>query len=418
MRKLLAGLVLGVVLCVSAVTASRADTRLRFYSWQTDDQSNSVWWWATIKQFEADHPGVTIEFIKVPRDSFADTMMTMFGGNTPPDIVHLASFEFQEFADQGWLEDLSPLIAKDGPDLKGWAGQKVCSIDGKTVCINLNYFGYIMYYNQALLDQAHVAVPHDWASYLDAARRITAAGHGQFYGVGLHTTAGPGQYLTELLSCVLDAGGAWTDKDGHPTIDTPQVIEGLRRWKQLQQEKLTPMGDSADQIRQLFIEGRIGIRLDGPWMWGLLQKAKPDIRDQLKVAAPPTTVPLGGTSNVIGMPAGLPPDRRALVWEYIRMITSQHWQEQYVVLSGQLAPRPGSLTPAALQDKPFLALFQQTQDEAAAAGVDRLPRGFETRYNEFAKIVTEEAQRMVTDDLSPADTAKRIQARVTELQRS
>jgi multiple sugar transport system substrate-binding protein len=71
-----------------------------------------------------------------------------------------------------------------------------------------------------------------------------------------------------------------------------------------------------------------------------------------------------------------------------------------------------------LRAKPYLALLQKTQDAAAAAGVDRLPAGYETKYNEFARIVTEECQRMVADDEDPAAVAKRIQRRVIELKRS
>jgi multiple sugar transport system substrate-binding protein len=394
-----------------------AETKLRFYSWQTDDQSNSVWWLAANKAFEAANPGVSIEFVKVPRDSFADTMMVMFSGDTPPDIVHLASFEFPSFAQEDFLEDLTPYIKKDGLDLTGWAGQEKCVIAGKTVCINLNYFGYLMFYNAALLKAAGAEVPHDWASYLDAARKVTAAGGGQSFGVGLHTTAGAGQYLTELLAIVLDAGGRWSNAAGKPTIDTPEVIEGLRHWKQLQTEKLTPMGLKAEDVRQLFIEGRIGLRLDGPWMWSLLAKARPELQANLKVAETPTATPLGGTSNVIAMPAQLSSERKKIVWDYIKLVTSQHWQEQYVVLSGQLAPRPHSLTEEALAAKPFLATFQAAQDKAAALGIDRLPTGFETTYNEFAKIITEEAQRMVIENADPAAVAKKMQARVTALQR-
>jgi len=413
LRRLLAALLL---VALTALPAA-AQTKLRFYSWQTDDQSNSVWWLAVNKEFEAAHPGVTIDFVKVPRDSYADTMMVMFSGNTPPDIVHLASFEYPSFAQEDFLEDLTPYIAKDGPDLKGWAGQEKCVRDGKTTCINLNYFGYLLFYNEALLKAAGVGVPHDWTEYLDAARKMTAAGAGQSFGVGLHTTAGAGQYLTELLAAVLDAGGRWSNTAGKPTIDTPAVIEGLRRWKLLQTEKLTPMGLKAEDIRQLFVEGRIGMRLDGPWMWGLLAKAKPELQPSLKVAETPTETPLGGTSNVIGMPSNISPERKKLVWEFIKLITSQHWQEQYVALSGQLAPRPHSLTPEVLAAKPFLATFQSAQDKAAAKGIDRLPTGFETTYNEFAKIITEEAQRMVIDNADPAAVAKRMQTRAIALQK-
>jgi len=416
MRSILRHLCLAAALCIAGLPQAHADTKLRFYSWQTDDQSNSVWWLAVNKAFQDAHPGVSIEFIKVPRDDFADTMMVMFSGDTPPDIVHLASFEFNAFAEQDWLEDLGAWIAKDGPDLNGWAGQGKCVWQGKTYCINLNYFGYLLYYNEALLKTASVGVPKNWEGYLDAARKMTTSGAGKSFGIGLHTTAGPGQYLTELLAFVLDAGGYWTDKSGKPSIDTPAVIEGLRRWKLVQTERLTPMGVKGEDIRQLFVEGRIGMRLDGPWMWGLLAKARPDLRDSLKVTEPPETVPVGGASNVIAMPSSLPPERKQLVWEFIKLITSPHWQEQYVALTGQLAPRRGSLTPEILAQKPFLATFQASQDKAAAAGVDRLPAGFESKYNEFAKIITEEAQRMVIDDADPAAVARRMQQRATELQ--
>lgn len=410
-------LLMAVALAMVATLPAQAQTKLRFYSWQTDDQSNSIWWLAANKAFEAAHPGVTIDFVKVPRDSFADTMTVMFSGNTPPDIVHLASFEFPSFAQDDFLEDLSPYIARDHLDLTGWAGQNKCVVAGKTVCINLNYFGYLMFTNAALLKSAGVDTPRNWDEFLAAARKVTAAGHGQIFGVGLHTTAGAGQYLTELLATVLDAGGRWSNAAGKPTIDTPEVIEGLRRWKLLQTEHLTPMGLKAEDIRQLFVEGRIAMRLDGPWMWGLLAKAKPELRADLQVAETPTQTPLGGTSNVIGMAASLSPERKRLVWEYIRMITSQPWQERYVALSGQLAPRPHSLTPETLAAKPFLATFQAAQDKAAAKGIDRLPAGFETTYNEFAKLITEEAQRMVIDNADPAAVAKRMQARAVALQK-
>jgi multiple sugar transport system substrate-binding protein len=397
-----------------------AQTKLKFYSWQTDDKSNSVWWRASLKQFQADHPGVAVEFIKVNRDIFADTMMVMFGSGTPPDIVHLAAFEHHAFAEQGWLEDLGPWIKKDGVNLEGWAGQDKCVWEGKTVCINLNYFGYILFYNEALLRAAGVAVPKTWEAYLDAARRLTKAGGdgAKFYGVGHHTTAGAGQYVTELLSYVLDAGGYWSSPQGQPTIDTPAVVEGLRRWKLLQQEKLTPLGAKAEDVRQLFIEGRIAMRLDGPWMWGLLDTSKPEIRPAFKMAEPPFRVPVGGTSNVIGMPASLAKEKKQLVWNYIKQVTTPQWQEQYVLLTGQTAPRPHSLTKDALAKMPFLEIMERTKAKAAAAGVDRLPPGFETTYNEFAKIIVEEAQRMVVHDVSPGETAKRIQKRAEALQKS
>ena len=75
------------------------------------------------------------------------------------------------------------------------------------------------------------------------------------------------------------------------------MIEGLRRWKTVIKDNLTPRDLSAGEIRQLFADGRIAIRIDGPWLYPIIEKAKPEVRPNLKLAAPPFNPPLGGTSN-------------------------------------------------------------------------------------------------------------------------
>ena len=57
-----------------------------------------------------------------------------------------------------------------------------------------------------------------------------------------------------------------------------------------------------------------------------------------------------------------------------------------------------------------------TQKAAAAAGVDRIPTGLEVQYGEFGKMVQEEVQRMLIEDLDPADVVKVIHARAVEIQ--
>ena len=61
-------------------------------------------------------------------------------------------------------------------------------------------------------------------------------------------------------------------------------------------------------------------------------------------------------------------------------------------------------------------LMEYTTVAAADAGVDRLPKGLETEFNEFAKIVFEELQRMMIDDLSAEVAADNIHKRAIMLQ--
>lgn len=191
---------------------------LKFVSWQVDDAGAGEWWKEAIRTFEASRPGVTVEFTKVERAAYADTMTTLFAGGQPPHIVHLASFEFQAFAENGWMENLGPWLEKDGIDLNGWAGQEICDWNGETVCVMLNYLGFIMAYNKAILDAEGLAPPTSFEAFMDVARKTTKDLNGDGipdqFGTGHETKGGAGQYLTEMLNYVLDAGAYWTDKTG------------------------------------------------------------------------------------------------------------------------------------------------------------------------------------------------------------
>lgn len=394
------------------------DITLTFISWQVDEPVGE-WWRAAIEEFESTHPGVKIEFTKVARPEYADTFLTLFAGGEPPDIVHLASFEFQRFAEEGWLEDLTPYIEESGLDLEGWSGQDICMWKGETACILLQYFGFVMVYNEAMFEEAGLDVPTTPEEYMEASRALTldidGDGITDQYGTSHHTTSGS-QYMVELDNYVFGLGGDWTNPEGEVTIDTPEVIEALSMWKTVLQDRLTPLDLSSGDIRQLLIEGRVAMRLDGPWIWGFVQQAEPEIREHLKFARVPFPIPVGGGSNVIAIPTEISDQRKELVWEFIELITSEEWQIEYGLTIGQPAPRPNTITEDYYEVLPHIDLLLEMQNIASENGIDRAPKGLEIYFNEFAKAVFEHGQAMVINDLDPADVAKALQAEAEQLQ--
>jgi multiple sugar transport system substrate-binding protein len=409
---------LAAVMSAAALMSAQADTTLKFVSWQVDDAGTGEWWKDAIAAFEAANPGVKVEFTKVERGAYADTMTTLFAGGQPPQIVHLASFEYQAFAENGWLENLDPWLEKDGVDMSGWAGQGKCVWQGNTNCVMLNYFGFIMAYNKKILDEAGVSVPTTWEEYLDVARKTTKDLNGDGivdqFGTGHETKGGAGQYLTEMLSYILDAGGYWTDQDGKITIDTPQMVEGLTRWKTVIKEGLTPLDLGAGDIRKLFADGKMALRLDGPWLYGIMQKG--EAAADTVVAAPPFHPPLGGSSNVLGMASEIPDEEKKLVWEFMQLVMSPDWQSKYATIGKNTPPSPAADTTGVKEFVPHFDLLIQTMTEAAASNVDRIPTGLELQYNEFGKMVQEEVQRMLIEDLDPADVVKTIQQKAEAIQ--
>ncbi|MEO3388534.1 sugar ABC transporter substrate-binding protein [Mesorhizobium sp. CAU 1741] len=410
-------LAVAALLSASALTPAMAQTTLKFISWQVDDAGNGDWWASVIEEFEKQHEGVTIEFTKVERGAYADTMTTLFAGGQPPQIVHLASFEFQSFADTGWLENLDPWIERDNIDLEGWAGQSVCQWNGETVCIMLSYFGYIMAYNKAILEDEGIAVPTTYDEFLAAARATTKDLNGDGipdqFGTGHETRGGAGQYLTEMLSYIIDAGAYWTDKEGNVTIDTPEMVEGLSRWKTVIKEGLTPIDMSAGDVRKLFADGKIALKLDGPWLYGTMQEG--EAAADTVVAAPPFTVPLGGSSNVLTMPSEIPDEEKELVWEFIKLTMSPEFQRTYATVAGNTPPSPTADVTGVEEAVPHFPILVETMQAASAGGIDRIPVGLELNYNEFSKMIQEETQRMIIEDLDPAEVVKTMQANAEAL---
>ncbi len=392
---------------------------LKFVSWQKDERGVGDWWGSVIKEFEATHPGVKIEWTKVERGAYADTMTTLFAGGKPPDIVHLASFEFQKFADNGWLDPLDGYIKDAKLDMKGWAGQDTCVWNKHTVCTMMLYFGNIFAYNEELLKKEGLEVPKTYAEFLAAARKLTKDLNGDGivdqFGTGHETKGGGGQYLSEMMNYTLDAGGRWTNDAGKVTIDTPQMVEGLSRWKTVVKDSLTPRDLAAGEVRQMFADGKIALKSDGPWLWPIIQKGK--AKDQIKLAMVPFNPPMGGSSNVLGIAADAPKENKKLVWDFIAIATSDKFQSSYATLGASPPPSPRADTSAASKDTPHFDLLVKATRGAAEAKVDRIPKGLELAFNEFAKMIMEESQRMIIQDLDPKIVAATMQKKAEALQK-
>lgn len=417
MKRTLKTVMTAALLASTTLGAAQAET-LRFISWQVDDGGMGDWWKDAIAQWEAANPGHNIEFTKVERAAYADTMTTLFAGGQPPHIVHLASFEYQQFAENGWMENLDPWFEEAGMDMSGWAGQGTCRWNDETACVMMLYFGFMMAYNADILAAEGIEVPTTYEEFLAAARATTKDLNGDGitdqFGTGHETAGGAGQYLTEMLNYVLSAGAYWTNDAGEVTMDTPEMIDGLTRWKTVIQEGLTPVDMSAGDVRNLFADGKIALRLDGPWLYGTMKNGA--AFDQLAIARPPFDPPVGGSSNVLGMASEISDEQKQMVWDFMQIVMSPEMQRKYATVAGNTPPSPTADVSGVEESVPHFQLLIETQQAAAAAGVDRIPTGLEVQYGEFGKMVQEEVQRMLIEDLDPADVVKTMQARAEEIQ--
>ncbi|HEX7022903.1 MAG TPA: extracellular solute-binding protein [Trueperaceae bacterium] len=385
-RPVLAGpALLLVVLLAGQVLAQ--EVVLDFPSWQATEPGTSDWFKALIDEFESEHPGVHIEFTNVPYSNYNQTLLTRFAGGNPPDIVHLPAANLQIYASQGWLEPLGDRMAQtDIPEF--WNPlQDVCVYQGEPVCVLVLGYGYVMGYNQQAFDEAGVeSVPENSDELFAAAKKLTVDKNGDGvidqYGFAFPTVNDDG-IVTVATNLIFefDEDAHWVDAQGQ--LNREAITYAWKKMRDMVDAGVVPLGLNDNAKRQFFMEGRAAMVLEGPWIQGFIDEAAPNVRPHLAVAQVPFAGPAyGGPSNVLAIPKAISPEKKELVWDFIKLFSSEEWQRKYAEIAGQPPARSEVLTEAYLQQHPQMATFVQAAQNAKSY----FPPGMRDNYTEFRDL--------------------------------
>ena len=397
----LAASMLMLTYCSASPQESSSEITLEFPTWQGEDPAFAPWWNELIAAYEEEHENVSIDFYQIPFDSYVDQMTTRFAASDIPDIVQLPARNASEFASRGWLEPLDDRMS-DTDILDTWTPlQEEMALEGRTYGLLLLGYGYTMYYNEALLAEAGVDLPTTADELVEATEAIS---DGEIYGFGATTQQGPDNY-TELMSFVVGNGATLADENGKFQANSPDVVEALQQYRDVLSN--APAGLQSQQRNELFLNGKIAMLLDGPFFLPELDSAAPDVRDHLKVAAPPFDAVPGGVSNSIHMPSGLGDAKAEAVWDFIQLAASPEWQERYADLAAVPAPREGSVTADALAKHPQLELFQSLVEGAQTI----YPTDPEHRksFSRLSELVSQAAIKLLSSDTPTSQVADDLQ---------
>jgi ABC-type glycerol-3-phosphate transport system substrate-binding protein len=113
--RLLSALVLPLALLLAGCSGdddgggSDGPVTLRFQSlaWQEESVAVNK---ELVKEWNATHPDVKVEYVQGSWDSVHDQLLTSFEGGEAPDIIHDASDDLADFAYGGYLADLTDLL--------------------------------------------------------------------------------------------------------------------------------------------------------------------------------------------------------------------------------------------------------------------------------------------------------------------
>jgi ABC-type glycerol-3-phosphate transport system substrate-binding protein len=193
----------------------RITLRFQSLAWQDESVTANK---ELVKEWNATHPDVKVEYVQGSWDSVHDQLLTSFEGGEAPDIIHDASDDLADFAYGGYLADLRNLLpARLKSDIPQRSWETTTFGDG-IYGVPFLQEPRVLIANATWLKKARVRIPtpeHPWSwpEFRDITRRLSGDGK---YGVAWPLK----EPVSATLNLSLSAGGELFHRgtDGKVTV--------------------------------------------------------------------------------------------------------------------------------------------------------------------------------------------------------
>lgn len=203
----------------------------------------AVTWWGwnafeyeqTIAEFEAEYPGVTVEFKQYSFDDYVTAIRTGLASGEGPDVFQVQPGELVEnFGPLALpLEDfLAESHGDDWAEMINEQGLAQLQLDGEQVAMPsyMSAAGRLSY-NASMLEELDVEVPNDFAEWEEACTTITDAG----YDCLVHGANDGWVNLDVYLSIInsIAPGVVYEAIEGERAWTEPEFVEAMESWAEL-----------------------------------------------------------------------------------------------------------------------------------------------------------------------------------------
>ena len=363
-------------------------TTIRYAIWgDTTELANQQ---KIVNAFEAMNPTIKVKVTVSDWDTYWDKLQTSLAGGNAPDVFLMDGPLYPDYQTRNQLLDLSPLIARDGFDVKQLADLGIkdfTATDGHLYGLPRDLSTIALFYNKTMFDAAGIPYPDDtwtWDKLVEVATKLNK-GPNQW---GFYTeTTDMENYWSEL---VWQAGGEIVSPDGKTLlVDSDQAAQGIQFLQDLiYKDKVmaqpTPGGASGD----LFENGQAAMEADGSWL------VPSHIAAGIKfgVAALPAG-PAGKATSV--NPSGVVVYKNTknaeAAWEFVKCYAGPQMQTQIANLKASMPANKQVLADV------YAKSFDGASVFAGALAYAHLKPSFRG-YNEFTTALQNELDSKVFND--------------------
>ena len=405
-------------------------------------------------RFEAENPDIKLRFVSLSEnEARAKITASVATGGDEFDAVMISNYETPQWARNGWLVDLDPLMAQtpgyDRDDFTPSIRNALSGPDGHMYSVPFYGESAFLMYRKDLFAEAGLTMPPNptWEQVAGFADRLTDREQNRA-GICLRGKPGWGEVMAPVGAMINSFGGRWYDEQWNAQLTSPEVREAVNFYVDLVRRDGQPgaAGSGFSECGTQFSQGNTAMWFDATVAAGLLENPEESrVVGDVGYAPAPTGVdglPSGWLySWALAIPrttAEKGPEQVDATWKFLSWMTSKPYQRmvgeelgwtsvppgarqstyaipEYIEASKAYAPQTRAAIDAANQDRPtrdpvpytglqFVGIpeFQDLgtrvsqQISAAIAGQQTADEALE-QAQDYAEVVGESYQQQGAD---------------------
>lgn len=345
-----------------------------------------------MEDFNASQDDYVVTPENIPYNNYHRTVYTQAGAGEGPTMISVDSSELAQAVDAGLAEDITADIEMPA-SLSQY--EESLEVDGTRHAVTFTRHPYAMLVNTAMLEEIGAEIPETFEDFVDIAEEWTDSP--DTYGFAFrHTTADTNGWWLDMSNWIHGSGGYWSDESG-PTLDTPEVAEGISRMKEFLDNGTIPEGTDAPTYRRLFWEGKIPFLFESLAFAGIFAAQSEELAENIEVRRHPFAEDsFVSSNNPVFVNASASDEEKEGALEFLNYMLSEDVQQEMVDnLAGSLVSSDLELSEATFENNPWLRGW-----EAENSGLDFTPPGVGAEFQSFRRAILDQMERIFAGEVS------------------
>jgi sorbitol/mannitol transport system substrate-binding protein len=302
-------------------------------------------------EFEKENPGIRMRFVSLSEnEARAKITASVATGGGEFDVVMISNYETPQWAQNGWIEDLQPMVnatpGYDGNDFIPTVRNSL-SYNGDMYAVPFYGESSFLMYRTDLFQQAGLTMPANptWAQVADMAAKLTDRSKGQA-GICLRGKPGWGEMMAPFNTVVNTFGGRWYDPQWNAQLTSPQFEQATQFYTDLVRNYGEPGAAQAgfSECGTQFGQGNAAMWYDATSAAGTVEDpSSSTVVGKVGFApAPVVATPSSGWLYTWSLAIPKTSPRKDAAWKFMSWMTSKEYMQRVGTQLGWTSLPPGS----------------------------------------------------------------------------